>query len=339
MTLRSQIQLVTLKGENMWSQEGQNRTWAVTQNIQPCQEFNSIFAESWVNAVRLAENNHHVKVNPVTRKKWRVRLPTHLLLPLWSGELLSDAPTKKDAGRRHGRGSLLHCLIPLWAELSTFRAPKNTWRPVDNLKPWARVGLTPLFFSILFCTQHTGDQHSLSWLDSVEVTHHPRSEGEGCRWFKCFEKAHIKPRDSLAYFQHKETLLRKEKTSKWELKSYRQHYNPLKPQSGNKTQTFHFPPGLATAWIITNAGEMGAFLVRSEAPSCFSCRMLLRVRLHIQTWWDEAAVENVYQILRFRLFCSLIPCTSDKTMLQGQQVSSSSLYLFLYTVQQGTCSM
>lgn len=161
-----------------------------------------------------------------------------------------------------------------------------------------------------------------AWKSMGPHTHHPRNEGgESCRRCKCFKKAGVKLRDSLACFQYKEALLRKERTFKCKLKSYRQHCNPLKSRSRNKTQTFHFPIGLATAWIVTNAGEMGAFLVCSEAPSCFSCRMLLRVRLHIQTWRDEAAAENVHQILWFPLFYSLIPCISNKTKLQGQQVS------------------
>lgn len=34
---------------------------------------------------------------------------------------------------------------------------QKTQRPVDNLKPLASVGLKPLFFSIFFCAQHTGN--------------------------------------------------------------------------------------------------------------------------------------------------------------------------------------
>lgn len=94
-------------------------------------------------------------------------------ISLWGGELLSGTPKEKDAGRRHGRGALICCLTPLRAELSTLQASKKPQGTVDNLKPWARVGLKSLFFNILFCAQH-----SLSQLDSEEVngTLHSSSE-------------------------------------------------------------------------------------------------------------------------------------------------------------------
>lgn len=80
------------------------------------------------------------------------------------------------------------------------------------------------------------------WKSVGPRTHHPRSEGgDGRRWFKCFKKAGIKRRDSLAHFQSKEALVRQERTSKCKLKSHRQRCNPPKSQSRNKTQSLRFP--------------------------------------------------------------------------------------------------
>lgn len=62
------------------------------------------------------------------------------------------------------------------------------------------------------------------------------------------------------------------------------------------TQIFHCPMCPAAAGVIPKAGERGSFLLCSAVPSCFSCRKILRLRLHSQTQGDEAAIENVYQM-------------------------------------------
>lgn len=130
----------------------------------------------------------------------------------------------------------------------------------------------------------------------------------GLSELKCFKNAGVMLRDSLAQCQHQEILEKKERiqVQAQTLQTALQLTN---------TQIFHCPMGPAAAWVIPKAGERGSFLLCSVVPSCSSQK-------------DPEGEITQPHTGRWRmcfkcndLFCSLILCTSNKTKLQGQQVS------------------
>lgn len=76
---------------------------------------------------------------------------------------------------------------------------------MGNLKPWAKVKV-PFLQNPFLCLSHRKLAQSVPDLQCRALPVQEAAEG-----FKCFKNAGVKLRGSLAQFQHKEALVRKER--------------------------------------------------------------------------------------------------------------------------------
>lgn len=181
---------------------------------------------------------------------------------------------------------------------------------MHNFKPWAKVKI-PFLQNPLLCSSHRKLAQPVPSFTAQKLhwTQHSLP-GEWKRrglQMGLFQNAGVKLRDSLAQFQHKESLVRKERiqVQAQTLQTALQLTN---------TQILHCPMGPAAAcWNGIISPVLSHALMFPHAE---------------RSWeWDYTARHReMKQQLRMcikcsDLFCSLILCTLNKTKLQGQQVS------------------
>lgn len=224
--------------------------------------------------------------------------------------------------------------FPQRGELSTFHVYKTQTKPKPRCwELWItlNLGLRFLFFRILFCAHHTGNQYSLSQLYSAEapldstLTAQGVKENRAAGGFKCFKNAGVKLRDSLAQFQHKEALVRKER-----IQVQAQTLEPALQLTN--THIFHYP------WAQQQLGEMGFFLLCSAMPWCFLMQKDPESEItqpDIGRWsssWECASNAVISSAFLFSALWIKPSCRDNRSL-------SSSLHLNLSAIQQGTCSL